>query len=70
MLAMNDIQPHWHARTRFFRENRRQQTAINRAEADPTSRTALVLSGGAPNAALMAGALVAFAEAGVTFDVV
>lgn len=67
---MTDALPHWHAKTRLFRENRSKQTEINRAEADPTSRTALVLSGGAPNAALMAGALVAFAEAGVTFDVV
>jgi predicted acylesterase/phospholipase RssA len=44
-----------------------QQNAI---VAESTSRTALVLGGGAPNSALMAGALAAFAERGVTFDVV
>ena len=33
-------------------------------------KTALVLGGGAPNATLMSGALVAFAEAGVHFDVI
>jgi len=33
-------------------------------------KTALVLGGGAPNATLMSGALVAFAEAGVRFDVI
>lgn len=33
-------------------------------------KTALVLGGGAPNATLMSGALVAFAEAGVEFDVI
>jgi len=37
---------------------------------DTKSRTALVLGGGAPNSALMAGALAAFQEEGVTFDVV
>lgn len=34
------------------------------------AKTALVLGGGAPNATLMSGALVAFAEAGVHFDVI
>lgn len=38
--------------------------------ADCHSRTALVLGGGAPNSALMAGALAAFEEEGVRFDVV
>lgn len=33
-------------------------------------KTALVLGGGAPNATLMSGALVAFIEAGVVFDVI
>lgn len=33
-------------------------------------KTALILGGGAPNATLMSGALVAFAEAGVEFDVI
>ena len=34
------------------------------------AKTALVLGGGAPNATLMSGALVAFAAAGVHFDVI
>lgn len=34
------------------------------------AKTALIIGGGAPNATLMAGALVAFEEAGVEFDVV
>lgn len=34
------------------------------------AKTALVLGGGAPNATLMSGALEAFAEAGVKFDVI
>lgn len=34
------------------------------------ARTALVISGGAPNATLVAGALVAFEEQGISFDVV
>lgn len=33
-------------------------------------KTALILGGGAPNATLMSGALLAFAEAGVQFDVI
>ena len=37
---------------------------------DTKSRTALVLGGGAPNSALMAGALAAFQEEGISFDVV
>jgi len=67
---MNDVLPHWHAKTRRFYEKRAAKTAINHAEAESKSRTALVLGGGAPNSALMAGALAAFAEAGVSFDVV
>lgn len=39
------------------------------ASADP-ARTALIISGGAPNATLMAGALAAFDEQGVSFDVI
>lgn len=35
-----------------------------------SGKTALILGGGAPNATLMAGALVAFEEAGVSFDAV
>jgi predicted acylesterase/phospholipase RssA len=39
-------------------------------ERSDMKKTALVLGGGAPNATLMSGALVAFAEAGVHFDVI
>ncbi|MDO6387877.1 MULTISPECIES: patatin-like phospholipase family protein [unclassified Uliginosibacterium] len=39
------------------------------ASAD-TARTALIISGGAPNATLVAGALVAFHELGLKFDVI
>lgn len=53
-----------------FRRNRAAKTRDNVAASDPTARTALVLGGGAPNAALMAGALAAFAERNVSFDVV
>ncbi len=53
-----------------FRRNRAAKTLRNAAIRDETARTALVLGGGAPNAALMAGALAAFAERGITFDVV
>lgn len=53
-----------------FRQNRRAESARNAARADPNTRTAIVLGGGAPNMALMAGALAAFVERGVTFDVV
>lgn len=53
-----------------FRRNREAKSATNAATCDLHARTAIVLGGGAPNAALMAGALAAFADRGVTFDVV
>ncbi len=53
-----------------YAANRRTKTAANAAVAEQRSRTALVLGGGAPNSALMAGALAAFEERGVQFDVV
>jgi NTE family protein len=53
-----------------WRKNREAKTLHNSKLAEADSRTALVLGGGAPNMALMAGALAAFAEREVTFDVV
>jgi len=51
-----------------------QQSSVGTAPAhrhvDTRSRTALVLGGGAPNSAMMAGALAAFEEEGIHFDVV
>ncbi len=56
-------------RDAFYR-NRAAKSAANAERSDPSATTAIVLGGGAPNAALMAGALAAFSERGVTFDVV
>lgn len=44
--------------------------ATKKAASGKRGKTALVLGGGAPNATLMSGALEAFAEAGVHFDVI
>ena len=51
-------------------ENKREKTWQNAQRSETSSRTALVLGGGAPNMALMAGAVAAFADRGITFDVV
>ena len=53
-----------------YKHNRARKTDRNLEVAEYKSRTALVLGGGAPNMALMAGALAAFEDRGVTFDVV
>ena len=53
-----------------YAANRQAKTAANARVAEGRSKTALVLGGGAPNSALMAGALAAFEERGVRFDVV
>jgi predicted acylesterase/phospholipase RssA len=58
------------AKSDRFAANRRAKSARNAAIAENSSKTALVLGGGAPNSALMAGALAAFEEHGVRFDVV
>jgi pimeloyl-ACP methyl ester carboxylesterase/predicted acylesterase/phospholipase RssA len=52
------------------RENKAQKSRANIAKAESDARTALVLGGGAPNMALMAGAVAAFADHEITFDVV
>lgn len=48
----------------------RKTTQPAQAHDQDTARTALIISGGAPNATLMAGAMAAFGEKGVHFDVV
>jgi NTE family protein len=50
--------------------NRRAKSEANTLVAESASKTALVLGGGAPNMALMAGALAGFEDLGVEFDVV
>jgi NTE family protein len=51
-------------------ENAAAKSRRNAAQSESRSRTALVLGGGAPNMALMAGALAGLHDRGVTFDVV
>ena len=53
-----------------YKANRTAKTARNAQRSENKARTALVLGGGAPNMALMAGAVAAFVQRGVTFDVV
>lgn len=52
------------------KKNAAAKTSRNAEESESQSRTALVLGGGAPNMALMAGALAGLHDRGVTFDVV
>ncbi|MGB6538604.1 MAG: patatin-like phospholipase family protein [Xanthobacteraceae bacterium] len=51
-------------------ENAAAKSRRNAAQSESRCRTALVLGGGAPNMALMAGALAGLHDRGVTFDVV
>jgi predicted acylesterase/phospholipase RssA len=53
-----------------YKENRKAKTVRNAELCEHRARTALVLGGGAPNMALMAGAVAAFHDCGVEFDVV
>jgi predicted acylesterase/phospholipase RssA len=53
-----------------LKQNRRAKSEENALVAESKSKTALVLGGGAPNMALMAGALAGFEEAGVAFDII
>ena len=53
-----------------YKANRIAKTQRNAQRSENRARTALVLGGGAPNMALMAGAVAAFVHRGVTFDVV
>ncbi|MDR3515824.1 MAG: patatin-like phospholipase family protein [Azospirillaceae bacterium] len=61
---------HFHPKAIRCAAARHDKSLENATIAEHTSRTALVLGGGAPNSALMAGALAAFNDQGVTFDVV
>jgi NTE family protein len=58
------------ARRKRHQQNAAAKSRRNAAESERHSRTALVLGGGAPNMALMAGALAGLHDRGVTFDVV
>jgi NTE family protein len=53
-----------------YEANAKAKSHVNAKHSENSSRTALVLGGGAPNMALMAGALAALHYRGVTFDVV
>jgi len=53
-----------------YKANRAAKSHLNAQRSENRARTALVLGGGAPNMALMAGAVAAFADCGVEFDVV
>lgn len=55
---------------RGYKANTAAKTHVNAKHSEDHSRTALVLGGGAPNMALMAGVLAGLYERGVTFDVV
>ena len=52
------------------KDKRAAQSKRNAEASENRSRTALVLGGGAPNMAMMAGALAAFEDKNITFDVV
>src|SRR5258707_6211889 len=53
-----------------YKVNRAAKSELNARRSETRARTALVLGGGAPNMALMAGAVAAFADRGIVFDVV
>jgi predicted acylesterase/phospholipase RssA len=53
-----------------YKANAKAKSHVNAKHSENSSRTALVLGGGAPNMALIAGALAALHYRGVTFDVV
>ncbi len=61
---------HKHPKAKRHLDNRARKSLRNAEVAENVSKTALVLGGGAPNSALMAGALAAFEDEGVKFDVV
>lgn len=58
------------ARRKRHKEKAAAKSSRNAAESENRSRTALVLGGGAPNMALMAGALAGLHDRGASFDVV
>ena len=69
LTAQGHPSPQVHKRHRHA-TNKAEKSRYNAEKAENHSRTALVLGGGAPNMALMAGALAAFTERRIRFDVV
>jgi NTE family protein len=63
------IAPAIHKRHRY-KKNKEEKSQRNDKRKENSARTALVLGGGAPNMALMAGAVAAFVDQRVVFDVV
>jgi NTE family protein len=68
--AVSGTSGHHRPKRHRHRENTAAKSVRNAENSESGARTALVLGGGAPNMALMAGALAAFHERGVSFDVV
>jgi predicted acylesterase/phospholipase RssA len=68
--ASSNAAPARLTKRRRHKENAAAKSRLNAARSENRSRTALVLGGGAPNMALMAGALAALHDCGVSFDVV
>jgi len=69
-MRKTPIMLHLHPKAQRLYEKQCAKSSRNAVVAESASRTALVLGGGAPNSALMAGALAAFEDQGVSFDVV
>jgi NTE family protein len=67
-LSVEQMSPS--ARRRRYDKNRKDKTAANAVVAERQSQRALLLGGGAPNMALMAGTLLAFHDRAVKFDVI
>ena len=66
---MSDL-PHRHPKAARFHANCAAKREAVAKTAETRSKTALILGGGAPNSALMAGALAAFDDRGIAFDVI
>ena len=60
----------FHAKSKRFQANNEQRRAAHAEQAETKSKVALILGGGAPNSALMAGAMAAFDDHKVAIDVV
>ncbi len=58
------------AKRQRYKDNRVAQSHYNKERSEDRARTAIVLGGGAPNMPLIAGAVAAFADRGLEFDVV
>ena len=68
-MASEQVTSPLHKRDRH-KAHRAAKSQLNHERSENRARTALVLGGGAPNMALMAGAVAAFVDRGVVFDVV